>query len=25
LVPQGSELKAWGCGSSLSHDDLLGW
>src|SRR5512135_3472172 len=25
LVAQGIELKAWGCGSSLSHDDLLGW
>ena len=25
LVSQGIELLAWGCGSSLSHGDLLGW
>jgi hypothetical protein len=25
LVAQGIELLAWGCGSSLSHGDLLGW
>jgi hypothetical protein len=25
LVTQGLELLAWGCGSSLSHGDLLGW
>jgi hypothetical protein len=25
LVAQGIKLLAWGCGSSLSHGDLLGW